>query len=289
MRIAVIADIHSNYMALENALCRLDGLRREGTPIDAMIFLGDYVTDFPYPQNTLRLLDECRAEFPCYFVRGNREDYLIRHRENPDDGWRYSSSSGSLLYTFENLSGRDLDDFAAMPVCLHAELGGEPAITACHGSPSGTKEWIMNRPQMIEHCVAQLPGNVLLCGHTHRQGVVECGRKRVIFCPSLGLPQDKRPGSKFLLLEPHRGVWRYRTMIVDYDKQAMINEFRQSGLLDKAGVWARCIIRSMLEERDLAARCVALAWRHAAADNYTGNSVLPEHYWEAAARELAII
>ena len=116
MRFAVISDIHSNYMALENALSCLDDMRRDGEGPDGMIFLGDYLTDFPYPQETLRLLDECRAEFPCYFVRGNREDYLIRHRQNPTDGWSFSSSSGSLLYTYENLAPVDFETFEQMPV-----------------------------------------------------------------------------------------------------------------------------------------------------------------------------
>ena len=78
MRFAVISDIHSNYMALENALSQLDDMRRAGQGPDGMIFLGDYLTDFPYPQETLRLLDECRAEFPCHFVRGNREEMIAR-------------------------------------------------------------------------------------------------------------------------------------------------------------------------------------------------------------------
>lgn len=288
MKLAVISDIHSNYMALENALCLVGSLRPEG-----IIFLGDYVTDFPYPQNTLRLLDECRAEFPCWFVRGNREDYLLRHKDNSDDGWKYSSSSGSLLYTYENLTAVDLDRFTAMPVSLdiypESPDGCIPILTACHASPRATKEWIMNRPALIEVCTSEIAGSVLLCGHTHRSGVTEANGKRVIFCPSVGLPQDHRPGAKFIMLETNRGVWRYRTMTVDFDKDAMAAEFVRSGLVEKAGIWAQCIIKSMYEERDLAARCVALAWRIAASERFDGDTVLPEEYWERAATELKII
>ena len=80
-----------------------------------------------------------------------------------------------------------------------------------------------------------------------------------------------------------------RTMTVDYDKNRMAAEFRRSGLLEKAGVWAKCIIRSMYDEKDYAARCVALAWRIAASERFDGDTVLPEEYWERAARELHII
>lgn len=289
MKFAVISDIHSNYMALENALCCLDDMRKEGNAPDGIIFLGDYLTDFPYPQNTLRLLDECVREFPCHFVRGNREDYLIRHRDNPTDGWSYSSSSGSLLYTYENLYKCDFDKLSTLPVSLDIKPEGLPIITACHASPRDNKEWIMNRPHLIEKYTKEIAGEVLLCGHTHRGGVVEANGRRIIFCPSIGLPQDQRPGSKMLMLESKHGAWRYRTLTVGYDKRKMAAEFRNSGLYDKAGVWAKCIIKSMYDERDHAARCVALAWRKATADGFTGSSVLPEHYWEAAAHELGLV
>lgn len=290
MRLAVISDIHSNFMALENALCMIDKLRPDG-----MIFLGDYLTDFPYPQKTLYLLDECRAAFKCKFVRGNREDYMLRHRDSPDDGWRHSSSSGSLLYTYENLAPCDLNMFAAMPTSINIfpkdDFGfdGLPPITACHGSPKATKEWIMNRQPLIEHYLSEISGDVLLCGHTHRAGTAEACGKRLIFCPSIGLPHDMNPGSKFLILESKGGIWRYRTYIVDYDKRKMEREFYKSGLAEKSGVWAKCIIRDMYEERDSAARCVALAWRIAASERFDGSSVLPEEYWERAAKELRLI
>ncbi len=289
MRFAVISDIHSNYLALENALCCLDDMHRSGQTLDGMIFLGDYLTDFPYPQNTLRLLDECRAEFPCWFVRGNREDYLIRHRDNPSDGWSSSSSSGSLVYTYEQLAPQDFEMFESMPICLDIKPKNLPIITACHASPRDNKEWIMNRPQLIDRYTTEIAGEVLLCGHTHRGGVVEANGRRIIFCPSLGLPQDRRPGSKLLILESGRKVWRYRTVTVDYDKRRMVNEFKRSGLYDRAGIWAKCIIKSMFDERDHAARCVALAWRKASADGFANGTVLPEQYWKAAARELALV
>ncbi len=288
MRFAVISDIHSNFMALENALCTIEDMRKSGQGVDGIIFLGDYLTDFPHPQNTLRLLDECRAEFPCYFVRGNREDYLIRHRSEKAEAWNYSSSSGSLLYTYENLVKSDLDTLENMPICLDIFPKGLPAITACHGSPANNKEWIMNRPQLIDKYTSEVVGSVLLCGHTHRSGVVDANGRRVIFCPSVGLPQDHRHGSRIMILEAKRGIWRYRTVSVGYDKQKMLGVFHSSGLYDKAGIWAKCIIKSMFDERDHAARCVALAWRIAAADGFSGGQVLPEKYWAAAAKELQL-
>ncbi len=288
MRFAVISDIHSNFMALENALCYIEYMRKSGQSVDGIIFLGDYLTDFPYPQKTLRLIDECRAEFPCYFIRGNREDYLIRHRTAKDDGWSYSSSSGSLLYTYENLTEKDLDTLESMPVSVDISPEGCPPITICHGSPANNKEWIMNRPLLIDKYTAEINGSILLCGHTHRCGMAESNGKRVVFCPSVGLPQDCHFGSRMTVIEERHGFWRYRTVPVGYDKQKMLSEFHSSGLYDKAGVWVKCIIKSMFDERDYAARCVAMAWKIATADGFSSGQVLPEKYWEAAADALGL-
>ena len=92
-----------------------------------------------------------------------------------------------------------------------------------------------------------------------------------------------------LLLESKKGGWWYRYVSVGYDKQKMLREFHNSGLYDKAGIWAQCVIKSMFDEYDHSARCVALAWKLASADGFAGGQVLPEVYWERAARELGII
>ena len=48
MRVAVISDIHSNFKAFEAFLEYI-----EAHPVDAIIGLGDYVTDMPYHRRTL--------------------------------------------------------------------------------------------------------------------------------------------------------------------------------------------------------------------------------------------
>lgn len=64
MRVAVISDIHSNYKALEAFLAYIEDCR-----VDAVIGLGDYVTDCPYPERTLSLLHEMEKKYPCHLLR----------------------------------------------------------------------------------------------------------------------------------------------------------------------------------------------------------------------------
>lgn len=66
MKIAVMSDIHGNYIALQR--CLAHALEQN---VDAYIFLGDYLGEFPYPQRTLEILYELKQNASCIFIRGN--------------------------------------------------------------------------------------------------------------------------------------------------------------------------------------------------------------------------
>ena len=99
MKLAVISDLHGNYYALSEVM---EFLRRQ--QIDGIIGLGDFVTDGPFPQRMMGVLREMQDEFPCYLVRGNREEYLLENLWQPQNWKAGSSTSGLLDYTFRNLT-----------------------------------------------------------------------------------------------------------------------------------------------------------------------------------------
>ena len=67
--IAVLADIHNNHVAFEACIC----LALE-KGVQKFIFLGDYISDCPYPQRTMQLLYELEETYDCVFICGNREE-----------------------------------------------------------------------------------------------------------------------------------------------------------------------------------------------------------------------
>ena len=71
-KIAVIGDIHSNHIGLER--CIGHALERD---VDEFLFLGDYISDCAYPQKTMQIIYEMDHNYPCIFIRGNREDYML--------------------------------------------------------------------------------------------------------------------------------------------------------------------------------------------------------------------
>ena len=81
MRVAVLSDIHGNYIALESCI---EEIQRRN--IDKIIFLGDYVGELAYPQRTMALIRSIEKNYECYFVRGNKEDYWIHYKNNRKNG-----------------------------------------------------------------------------------------------------------------------------------------------------------------------------------------------------------
>jgi len=129
-KLALISDIHGNYKALEAFLAWL-----EEHPVEGVISLGDYVTDGPYPQRTMKLLYEMREKYGCYMLRGNREEYLLGNRDNRQ-GWKPSSvkrdivlyaaeydGAGFRLFRFASDGKGAFIRRAALPLSLSRDAG----------------------------------------------------------------------------------------------------------------------------------------------------------------------
>ena len=134
MRLAVIADMHGNSHALEAILADA-----ERVGVDAMAFLGDFVSDCADPEGVLALAREAARAYPCWAVRGNREEYQVRYAEG-QEAWRADSRTGSLLYTAQRLSAADIAYFRRLPRSLGLSVDERPDILLCHGSPWATRD-----------------------------------------------------------------------------------------------------------------------------------------------------
>ena len=71
-----MGDIHSNHYALET--CIKHALDQKA---DEFLFLGDYISDCPCPQKTMQIIYEMQKNYKCFFIRGNREDYMLQHKK----------------------------------------------------------------------------------------------------------------------------------------------------------------------------------------------------------------
>ena len=241
MRVAVISDIHSNFKAFEAFLEYI-----EAHPVDAIIGLGDYVTDMPYPRRTLDMLYDLMEKYSCIILRGNREEYLLNHRKQ-DQGWHISSPSGALLYTYENITEQDMDFFEGLPTVMdHVKLGDCPELTLCHGAPEEVRGNLKYDLALQDQVMKELPTQYLLGGHTHHQQILELYDKVYINPGSLGLAIDEKGGhADFAILEGNKEGWEYELVSIPYDLTGMLHTFAESGVDEYGLVLNRAVKKTM--------------------------------------------
>ncbi len=256
-KIGVISDVHANYAALEAALEEMASRKA-----DAIFFLGDFITDGPDPQKTLRLVREAMDRWPTWLIRGNREQYLIDHQTHPEEKWTSGTTDGALLYTYERISEEDICWFRQMPISLSFS-----SLSLCHGTPRLVKE-LMNvdgtnsaSGEITNYYLQTMSVPLLLSGHTHRAGMTEryvpkeespygeAYVKRIVNPGSVGLPHNHSPRASAAMLRKGSRLpsgmqlWEPELFEFDYDVERIVKAYRESELMEMAPLWSAANIR----------------------------------------------
>ena len=160
------------------------------------------------------VLREMQEEFPCYLVRGNREEYLLENLWQPQNWKAGSSTSGLLDYTFRNLTDQDLKFFEQLPtdgvligkldeagnwfpfLCRRKKLHRTPAVNP-FSRHFGSATAHLVKSEGISGCIRSscfliwkisMPPSCLACSHKQEQK--EYAGKTYLNPGSLGLALD---------------------------------------------------------------------------------------------------
>lgn len=285
MKLAIMSDIHSNIVAFEACLAYI-----KQNPVDAIVLLGDFVSDCPDPLLTLEKIYELMDTMPVYAVCGNREEYFLRYRDGLESNWTSSSYKGSLLYTYERLRKKDFDWFESLKPTRILELPGTKTLRLAHGSPLSTRELLDKGEENTKACLKQLDTNYLLTGHTHRQMSFFCDGNWIINPGSVGVAIGTKKHAHMAYLVWERNCWKYQFLNIPFDFEKVKQWFYNSTLFDRAYIWPTCILKSMEEGINLGPLCAKRAYdmaieAHALSED--GNP--PEEYWQYAAKEIGVI
>ena len=279
MRIAAFGDIHSNHIALEACLAKLEQIE-----VDGIVFLGDYVSDCAYPQKTLELMREAAKRYRCWFIRGNREEYMIDHADGKSI-WKNNSQSGSVLYTYENLTQDDIEWFRSLPITMKVEIEDAPPFEICHGGHFRSRLMLLPGREEFDEELALMETDLMLCAHTHETFICEKDGKTIANGGCVGLPSKGQTGASFILLELTEGKWVPQLIRVDYDVEAVIREFHGSGFMDRGHVWARAVTKSLRTGQYYTLQCIELVNQYA---KETAISFEEETLWQRAAEVLEL-
>jgi diadenosine tetraphosphatase ApaH/serine/threonine PP2A family protein phosphatase len=228
MRLAIIADVHSNLEALESVLRRL---REE--EVDAILNLGDLVGYNANPAECLEMLEGARV----LNLAGNHDLALLEPaRAESFNIIAYQA----LKWCREQLSPRHLELLKDLPLTRQVEggEGGEAGFLACHGTPTSADTYIAYHFQgkrVLSRLSRETDLKVCFFGHTHRRAlwyrdirgkvaVQEISQPRVKLAPqghylinpgSVGQPRDGNPEAAYAIFDDQEFAIHFKTTPYD--------------------------------------------------------------------------
>ncbi len=188
MRLAILADIHGNLLALEAVLADLQSFAP-----DLTVDLGDCVSGPLWPRETFEMLETLKLPT----VRGNHDRSVAL--DSPD---RMGASDRFACGQLTEAQRRWL---GALPF----ERDFAPGIKGFHATPTRDDRYLLDEisgkrlvraaaPKIAER-LDNARASLILCGHSHRQDLVRLPDGRTILNPgSVGCPAYDDPSG-----EPH--------------------------------------------------------------------------------------
>ncbi len=210
MKIALLADVHSNLEALQ--ACLADAAQRG---VDQVAFLGDLVGYGADPGAVLQIVREHVAR-GAIAVRGNHDEAAISSGSESMN----KVAADAIAWTREQLSAEDRDLLAALP--LTARSG---AAFFVHASAASPKSWTyVTDPVQAAHSVAAAQASYVFCGHVHEPMLYFTGAagRLLPFEPVPGVAIPVPPRRAWLAIagsvgQPRSGSPAARYAIVDLD------------------------------------------------------------------------
>lgn len=285
VKIAVLADIHSNYLALQACI---EKAIDEG--VQQFIFLGDYLGEMAHPRKTISILKQLQERYSCVLIRGNKEEYWITHRKNACEIWKDGkTTTGILKYVYDQLNDDDIDMFEAMPIEMTLKYDGLPRFTICHGSPFKVNQSMRPDYEYIDNLLENMPSNLIICGHFHIQTDYVRNDVRVINPGAVGVALHSNSLAQFMTLTGKDGHWEPQFFSVGYDVDKVINEMEKERLNFKAPGWFR-MTKNLLTtgEKSIVNFISEVQQVYYKETGISDYRLIPEAFWDKTLTQLGI-
>jgi putative phosphoesterase len=239
MRLAVIADIHSNLPALEAVLA---DVRELG--VDNIIVAGDAINGVPFPSEVL----DCLRGMDVNVLMGNHEQYVLDcHSPNGEDFYE-SVRWGSVRWTVEQLSDEHLEYVRSLP--MFTEWNG---VLINHGSPDNLFGGIQPTASdtLIEERFGAVQHQWVITAHTHMPRVRQWRHLTLINPGSVGMPLDDNPAASYVILTRTSDGLLIQHRRVTYNTKRVEQASIERGLLDAGGKIAQILLQETMTGKHL--------------------------------------
>lgn len=186
MRVALIADIHGNLVALEAVLAAID---REQP--DQVVCLGDVAEDGPQPHEVIAQFK--KRGYPC--VLGNTDERMFNPPVYDVSSTRARQAVEEEAWSIAQLSQDDLAYLRALPFRVEVSLGEGTSLLCFHGSPRANTDVIVATTPLdqLDPMFEGYHATVLAGAHTHTPLLRRYHEMTFVNPGSVGLPLERIP------------------------------------------------------------------------------------------------
>lgn len=221
MRVAVIADIHGNQVALEAVLADL--AMQSG--IDTTVIAGDLCLNGPKPREVLETLQGLH----CPVIMGNVDEQVVYPKSVKGEKKR------SLLeWTRREIGPEGVSYLAHLPFQHLVENPEGTDLLVVHANPLDKEVAIFpTTPNSeLKHLLGKLPHTIgaVAFGHLHIAYTRRWQHLLLVDTGSCGLPRDKDRRASYAIVTWRDGIWQAEHRRVEYDISATIKQFKQSDM-----------------------------------------------------------
>lgn len=214
MKVAFIADIHSNLEALEVVLKEIDRLG-----IKKVFCLGDVIGYGPDPNECLEIMK--KREIPC--CMGNHEFAVIKQ-----DTFGFNVyATEAIEWTISQITQKNLDFIKTFPERIEIILD-DIKILMVHGSPFGMINDYVFPDYPLERIANAVDSKVVVMGHTHFPFIKQVKGCLMINCGAVGQSRDHNPDACYVVVDTkNKDAKIYR---VKYDIKTTAGKIIKYGL-----------------------------------------------------------
>ncbi len=252
LKVAIIADIHANMVALQAVAADLQLWKP-----DFIVVAGDIVNRGPKPLDCFQYVRQRQQRDGWLLLGGNHEDFIVMladelldKNRHPVDPHRYKFYR-PVYWTSRQLLP-ELDAIRALPFSqtLNAPDGSELRIV--HASMRGNRDGIYPETSSATLRDQIAPPPAAFCaGHTHRPLVRRIDGTLVVNVGSVGLPFDGDTRAAYGRIEWLGGEWSGSIRRVTYDLQSAEHDFVKTGFMKEGGPLTTIMLSELRSARSL--------------------------------------
>lgn len=228
VKVALISDIHGNYLALEEIL---KDAKQNG--VERYIISGDLVNELPFGN---KVIDMIKSLENVYVVKGNREQYLIEYDEEKYtwDNIQFRNN----VFMYNELIKENFEYIKNLPFSLSIKIE-DLSFKIFHGSIYNISEFIHSYDdEFMEKISNEVEEEILIFGHSHQRIWEKCINGKVfINAGCSGVSKINERHAEYAILNIDKNKYELEKRNIPFDTDKLKEEILKTGILDKEKVF----------------------------------------------------